>query len=165
MELLTQNELKLVLNYNPETGIFTWIVNKGKIKIGDIAGCLNPKGYLKIKINYNQYFAHRLAFLYMTGEWPKEQIDHININKSDNRWCNLREANNGQNQSNALVYKSNKIGIKGVRWQKHHKKYEARLRFNKKTMSLGYYDDVEDAAKAYKNAAKFYHKEFARWSI
>ena len=50
------------------------IVKNGKIKIGDIAGCLNPKGYLKIKINYNQYFAHRLAFLYMTGEWPKEQI-------------------------------------------------------------------------------------------
>ena len=107
--MITQEYLKSVLSYDPETGIFTWKYRQGLIgkKISwntryseKQAGTIDPVGYLGIAIEYKRYYAHRLAWLYMTGELPKKYIDHLNGNKSDNRFLNLREATNSENQQN-----------------------------------------------------------------
>lgn len=112
---LTQCKLKEWLTYDPNSGIFIW--NKdthGKVKKGDIAGHLNGFGYITIKLLQINYRAHRLAFLYMTGHWPEMEVDHINQNKADNRWCNLRDVNRSTNCSNKSVQKNNQLGEKNI---------------------------------------------------
>lgn len=100
------------LSYDPICGHFHWMIAKPKVHIGMRAGNLTERGYRKIRINGKKYFEHRLAFYFMTGEWPKDQVDHINGITDDNSWANLREATNGQNQWNAKPYSS--TGVKGV---------------------------------------------------
>src|SRR5690349_15052213 len=100
---LTQQYLKEILHYDPETGVFIWYTSRGHCKAGNVAGSLNL-GYILIGICNFKYQAHRLAWLYMTGEWPTFEIDHKNGVSSDNRWENLREATriiNGQNRRKA----------------------------------------------------------------
>lgn len=82
--MLTQERLKELLKYDPETGLFTWISRKPKVKLNTIAGYKTKRGYILIGVDRVYYFGHRLAFFYMTGQWPKEVIDHINCIKSDN---------------------------------------------------------------------------------
>lgn len=106
--------LKEILNYNPETGIFTWKSRRPRIRVGQIAGSKNNERYVNIKIDGILYKAHRLAWLYMTGEWPKDQIDHINGIRDDNRFCNLREVTNASNQWNKTHNKNNKAGYKNL---------------------------------------------------
>ena len=91
--LLTQDGLRQLLNYDPDMGAFTWRQGRGPVRAGGVAGCLTRKGYRRIQIDGQNYMAHRLAWLYMYGSWPPEQIDHINEIKSDNRLDNLRLAN------------------------------------------------------------------------
>ena len=125
--MITQSQLKELLHYDPETGVFTRLKSTtSNARICDIAGYKKQDGYLLIGINIKQYFAHRLAFLYMTGKFPQKQIDHINTIRDDNRWSNLREANNQQNSYNQTKYKNNKSGFKGVCWHKNKKKWQAR---------------------------------------
>ena len=100
------------IHYDPVTGVFTWEASKPRIRKGSRAGGLTERGYRKIRINGKKYFEHRLAFYLVTGEWPTDQVDHINGTTDDNRWINLREASNGQNQWNAKPYSS--TGVKGV---------------------------------------------------
>ena len=158
---LTQEYLKSILHYNPETGIWTWISARPKIRIGDIAGGI-VHGYLSIKINGKKYFAHRLAWLYMTGEWPTEEIDHMDLNRKNCKWNNLREASRTQNFANQRKYSNNKSGIKGVCWDKSANKWLAQIQINKQKIMLGFYENVKDAAEVYAKAAKEYFKEFAR---
>jgi len=101
--MITQDKLKEILDYNQHTGLFTWkkIKKYSNRSVGDIAGSLSL-GYVVIGIDKKIYKAHRLAWLYVYGEFPKEQLDHINGNKEDNRICNLREANQSQNNFNFL---------------------------------------------------------------
>src|SRR6266446_8705973 len=115
--------LKKNIKYDPVTGHFTWIKKrKGRNHaIGSKAGYTDAYGYLTIGINYKIYKAHRLAWLYMTGKWPKNFIDHINRDPSDNRWENLREATRSQNQINSKVPSSSKLGIKGIRLRSYGK--------------------------------------------
>ena len=159
--MINQEYLKSILHYNPETGSFIWIAPFKNINVGDIAGTLNY-GYIRIGINKKYYAAHRLIWLYMTGEWPKEEIDHIDMNRSNNRWINLRKATKSQNYANQKKYFNNTSGHKGVFWHKKNKKWLACLRYNKKLIYLGCYDNIDDAAKAYENAAFKYFGEFAR---
>ncbi|MCK9994454.1 MAG: hypothetical protein Dbin4_02974, partial [Alphaproteobacteria bacterium] len=101
MAELTQSRLKELLHYDPDTGVFTRRVQtSSNARVGDVAGCLHPEGYRHIQIDGKRYAAHRLAWLYMTGEWPTNQLDHLNGVRDDNRWGNLREATHGQNQQN-----------------------------------------------------------------
>ena len=158
---MTQQELKELLHYDQDTGIFTWLISRGNIKNGKK---INNSAfyYTNIKINKKSYRAHRLAWLYVYGFMPTNQIDHINGNKSDNRICNLREVTNQQNQFNSPVRKDNKSGIKGVHWHKKQSKWVANLHINGKQKQLGSFDNLEEAEKVISEARKLHHGEFSR---
>jgi len=125
---LTQEYLKSILHYNQETGDFTWLIKPSvAVKKGSIAGALAlnhiGKKYRRIKINYKSYRAHRLAFFYMTGEWPKDQVDHEDGNGMHNWWNNLRLATQEKNQRNRKLQENNKSGVCGVFFDKETNKW------------------------------------------
>ncbi len=159
---MTQDKLKEILNYDEETGIFKWkISNQSSIKVGDIAGHLSKKvGYTIIGIDNEVYPAHRLAWLYVCGQLPKNEIDHINHIKDDNRICNLREVTHTENSRNQKMRKDNKSGATGVYWYEPLKKWQASIRVNNILIHLGYFKNIKDAVKA-RNKAKIkygFHK-------
>lgn len=154
--MLTQCELKEVLDYNPDTGVFTWIKRNG-----NVAGSKNKGGYICITVKLKKYQAHRLAYLYMTGNFPENFIDHINHIPYDNRWSNLRAATNSQNQANAKKPINNKSGYKGVCWSKTNKRWCAVIVYMKKKMHLGYYTTPQEASEAYKKKSIELNGEFS----
>lgn len=150
-EMITQKRLKELLNYNHETGIFTWRVSRQGIRINAVAGTLS-KGYIRIKINYRFYSAHRLAFLYMTGNWPVDQVDHDKHIRNDNRWVNLNQASPATNNKNSSMSDKNTSGHVGVYWNKGNNKWLSQIGVNGKRKHLGYFVDIEDAKAARKSA-------------
>ena len=150
--MLTQQKLKELLYYYPETGVFTRLQDRRAVKKGSVAGSYNTKGYLKIRIDSKAYLAHRLALLYMTGEFPPDQVDHINRIKDDNRFANLRLVSNLENCHNQSIHKHNTSGITGVCWHKRKKKWTAYIWVNNKRIHLGYYDTIEEAKEERDNA-------------
>ena len=157
LKKITQQELKELLHYNPKTGIFRWKKKVStKINIWQIAGNLDRHGYLKIQIDKKEYRAHRLAWLYETGRFPKEQIDHKNHKRTDNRIVNLREATHQENGKNLSMYSSNMSGATGVCWDKRRKKWRSFIRDNGKQIHIGYFKNKKDAIKARKKAEIFY---------
>lgn len=165
---LTSELVRSILNYDPEIGIFTWKYRSGAAKAwntrysGKTAGSVNKDGYVQIAINNKQYYAHRLAWLYTKGIWPEIQIDHRDLNKSNNKWKNLRKSGSSGNRSNTKIRADSISGIKGVWFDKKRKKYSAQITTQKKHISLGRFDSPEDAYVAYCKAAEKYHGEFAR---
>lgn len=151
-EILTQSYLKSALNYCQESGIFTHIVGSKRISPGTKAGTLHPNGYIQISINYRRYLAHRLAWLYVYGEWPPREIDHINHIRSDNRICNLRAADRIDNLKNRSLQKNSMSGITGVSWHAARRKWIAAIMVNKKYIHLGYFENIEDARDVRKQA-------------
>jgi len=163
---LTQEYIKELLDYNPDTGVFTWKARPREmfnttrgwnifnaIYPGTITGSLNKiSGYLIIGIDAKLYRAHRLAFLYMTGEWPKDQVDHINHDRANNRWLNLREATHQENGMNRSLSKANTSGFTGVCWREDRGKWVASIRIDGSLIHLGYFDDFDDAVAARKAA-------------
>ena len=159
--MLTQEYLKSQLDYNPDTGLFIWLVDKKANKVkGKIAGSERKDKYFHIKLNKKMYLSHRLAFLYVYGYIP-DIIDHINGNPSDNRICNLREATYSQNGCNSKIPNTNISGVKGISWHKQNKKWQASIKINKKFIYLGTYNTVEEAADIIKKARQKYHGEYA----
>jgi hypothetical protein len=159
--MLTQERLKELLHYDEETGLFTReksIAAKGCLK-GKVAGCLTVRGYWKIVIDRNQYAAHRLAWLYVFGQFPDGLIDHINRTKTDNRIANLRVITPSENLQNVYCNKSNNKTSKtrGVSWFKRDKKWQVEIQANKKRVYLGRYDSLDEAKNAYLEAKKIYH--------
>lgn len=159
--MLTQQLLKERFEYCPKTGIFVYLRKVSQnTRVGDIAGCVHkPTGYHKINITLpggksRSYPSHRLAFLWMTGRLPESNIDHINGDKLDNRWDNLREATDSENNRNARRRKDNKSGVCGVYWEKRSERWLSTICFNKKHIRLGLFDLFEDAVKARKEAEK-----------
>lgn len=153
MNELTQSYLKSILNYNPDTGIFTWKVsNSPRVKIGSVAGGLNNHGYIVIVINKKHYLAHRLVCLYMYGKLPPERMDHINHVRDDNRIINLRLASSQENNRNASRRKDNKSGCVGVSWHPKANKWQAYINVNNNEIYLGVFLDIDDAIKARKQA-------------
>lgn len=150
---MNQERLKQLLHYDPETGIFRWLVRRGPKFPGDVAGSENDKGYIQIGLDGKTYRAHRLAWLYMTGEWPKDEIDHRNRVPNHNWFDNLREAGGNQNQANVDKQKNNTSGYKGVQLYKRTGKWQAYIIVNRKQKHLGYFSKVEDAARKYDKAA------------
>ena len=144
--MLTQKEVKEILNYDPLTGIFTRKVSPSrKIRAGSVAGHLNKLGYTEIMISGKIYKAHRLAWLYVYGYFPEHQIDHKDRNKSNNRINNLRHATHSCNMRNTGLQQNNTSGIKGVSWYKRSDKWRARIKVNNKHRHLGYFTDFSEA--------------------
>lgn len=158
--ILTQERLKKLLTYDPETGVFVWAKQTSRIKIGDVAGCNHSSGYRNINIDYKQYSAHRLVWLYMVGAFPPDQIDHINRNKSDNRFANLRAVTGSENQHNANLKITNTSGYKGVYYHKTNKKWAAEICLNNVKNRLGNFSTPEEASAAYLAAQKIYHPTY-----
>jgi hypothetical protein len=157
---ITQEQLKKILHYDPETGIFRWRYSVAKrVKPWDVAGSKNSQGYILFKLNNQGFKAHRLAWLYMTGVWPKDNIDHKDMDKSNNSWGNLREATSKQNQENIPLRKNNSSGFRGVSWYGPLQKWAAYIRHNKKKVHFGYFKTAEEAAQvaAAKRAELFTH--------
>ncbi|QBR52757.1 HNH endonuclease [Erwinia sp. QL-Z3] len=160
--MLTASEVKKILNYDSDSGIFTWILPASKsIKPGRVAGSISSNGYLRIKINGKSYPAHRIAWLLVHNTFPDTEIDHINGEKLDNRITNLRIASRLQNNRNVIKRKDNTSGFKGVSWQLPNKKWVARISVNRKRLTIGFFDSKEEAAEAYKQASIKYHGEFS----
>ena len=153
MPELTQERLKELLHYNPDTGIFTWLeLACRKMPAGSIAGCKNCHGYVQIKVIGRQYPAHRLAWFYVYGEFPEDQLDHINHDGIDNRIGNLRLATDLMNKKNFPKAKNNSSGFTGVHWNKAERKWRAQIMIHKKNIHLGTFDRKGDAIKARKAA-------------
>jgi hypothetical protein len=146
--MLTQEQLKEILHYDPESGIFRWRKSVARcIKPWDVAGT-DVHGYVVIEIKAKPHAAHRLAWLYMTGSLPQVQVDHEDRVRSNNSWSNLREATHKQNMENKPIYKNNSSGYRGVCWCKRNEKWAAKLSHNKKNIHVGYFDDAKEAAQA-----------------
>lgn len=160
--LLSQERLKEVLSYNPETGVFTWIKKLSrKTKLGSVAGSLDGS-YLAIRIDKKKYKVNRLAWLYMTGEDPGSSIvEHKDQNKTNNAWTNLRLANQSQNIANIKTFKHNTTGYKGVSKSKTNPKYQAKIQYKKKSIYIGSYDTPGEASAAYQAKALELFGEFA----
>lgn len=159
MDILTQEYLKSIILYEPLTGMFIWRYKEACPSFkrgGRISNCVEKDGYIQIRISGKSFKAHRLAFLYITGEWPKEQVDHINGIRRDNRWCNIRECTPRENMFNMRACVDGKI--KGIR--KKNKSYEVTLRINGIPTYLGSYKNLEDAVKTIRAAREKYHKDF-----
>jgi hypothetical protein len=155
--MITQSYLKAYLVYRPETGEFFAKSDNGRFKAGRRLGTLHSIGYEVIRIEKKLYKSHRLAWLYMTGSFPKQSIDHINRVKNDNRWLNLREVSQSQNSENNPMKRSNSSGFVGVGYSKKLKKWRSRIMYGYKEVHLGYFDSPESAHDAYCVAAAKYH--------
>lgn len=161
MAELTAALLREALNYDSESGLFTWKTPRPKIRVGNVAGKIGTHGYRLICIDHKSYGAHRLAWLYMTGEWPVAEIDHINHDRLDNSFANLRPASRVENQGNKVRQSNNKSGFKGVSRERRRNKWVAEIRRGNTRLYLGQYDDINHAAEAYRIAASKLYGEFA----
>ena len=160
---LTAERLREVLRYEPETGLWLWVVSRGGTKIGAVAGTPHD-GYVRIKIDGCLYLAHRLAWFWMTGEWPEFEVDHEDLDRANNRWKNLRHATDSQNRANTKAFSNNKSGFKGVSWHARIGKWMVSISVNRKKTHLGYFDCPAAGSFAYQIEADKAFGEFARSS-
>lgn len=161
---ISADRLRELFSYDPLTGIFT---NKsdhgrfGRIKAGTVMGSNHSGGYLAFWVDGKTYFNHRLAYLYVNGEFPSGDIDHINGKRSDNRFQNLRAATRSENNQNRrTLSKANTSGYLGVSFHKQRKKWTARIQIADNYKSLGLFNDKDEAYEAYL-AAKFKFHPFS----
>nr|DAZ46220.1 MAG TPA: endonuclease [Caudoviricetes sp.] len=158
--MLNQEYIKKILHYSPSSGLFYW--NKPGRKIdGKIAGSRKRNGYLQIEIERRKFYLHRLAWLYVYGDMPHVEVDHINGVRDDNRICNLRLASRSQNGMNTIKPATNTSGIKGVSWDKRNNKWCAQIKINQKTVWLGRHTSIESASMAIERARMKLHGDFA----
>ena len=156
--LISIQRLKELLNYDPDTGEFTWRVGKRGLYAGDIAGCIAKHHYRVIRLDNKLYYAHRLAFFWSTGRWPK-YVDHKNRCTLDNRFSNLREASMSENLMNARRPRNNTTGYKGVWFDKNVGRYRAEVSGDH---IPGFFVTAKEAHEAYMVEAKKRFGEFAR---
>lgn len=157
--IVTPKRLRELLEYDAATGLLTWRVNrKGTVKAGDVAGSPAAGGYLNISIDWRLYKAHRLAWLYVYGEWPAQQIDHINGDPMDNRIANLRDVSPTVNTQNQRLARSdNRSGVMGTR--ERDGRWIARIGLSgKRQKHLGMFDTQAEAHEAYLEAKRLLHE-------
>ena len=155
--MTAQEQLRKLLHYDPDTGVFTRLVRtSSRVNIGDIAGSKHVEGYWTISVEGRQQLAHRLAFLYMTGELPA-LVDHINGVRTDNRWANLREASFTANAENRVNRPWGNNPFMGVSWDKTKNKWLCCITVNNKTVNLGRFTDPAEAHQVYLKAKRELH--------
>jgi hypothetical protein len=157
--MITQARLKELLNYDPDTGVWTWRVWRGGSapRVGEIA-CHKQQRPRQIKIMGRLYQTSHLAFLYMMGQWPRRTIDHINLDYLDDRWCNLREATKQEQSCNKRGWA--RSGYKGVTVDRNGG-FIARIGHNSEVIYLGWRRTAEEAYELYRAAAAKLHGAFA----
>jgi hypothetical protein len=159
---LTPARLRELFKYDPETGLFTRRISVKGHPAGTIATRKMSAGYIEIGVDGRKYLAHRLAFLFVNGNWPPEQVDHINRQRTDNRWANLRLASISENHANKAASPANKSGFKGVCWRPKQRKWTAQIKKHRRIYHLGCFDSPSAAHQAYIDAASELFGEFAR---
>lgn len=141
--MLTQDLLRKILHYDPETGVFTWSVSRGSVKKGKVAGAVSGR-YRSITVRGKKYLAHRLAWLYVKGRFPARNLDHINRDRYDNRISNLREASPKTNARNSKIYANNTTGVRGVSLARG--RFRAQIRVDQVKYDLGTFGTLQEAA-------------------
>jgi hypothetical protein len=160
MGALTQTRLQELLHYNPDLGEFRWKVDRTRtVRAGQVAGYFDLLGYSRIMIEYSSYYAHRLAWLYVHGNWPAEEIDHINRVRGDNRLANLREATSSQN--NHIKSINRRVLFKGV--SSSGSRFCAAIGVGGRRIHLGTFDTPNEAHAAYCKAATEHFGDFAQF--
>ena len=160
--MITQDRLKELLDYDPESGDFTWrSPTSFRTQKGEIAGSKTKSGYIEIGLDGTSYYAHRLAWLFVYGVLPS-QIDHHDLDKSNNSFRNLRQASTSENKANEGFRSTNTSGVKGVCWSKRHQKWRAQITFRGRNRFLGHFREIEDAGAAYRSEAVRLFGDFAR---
>ena len=160
MSELTAEKLRELLSYDPATGEFRWlIVKNNRIKAGDVAGTPTGNGYRQIGVSGELFLSHRLAWLYVYGRWPENCIDHANGIRDDNRIENLREATHAENMQNIRRVPANKKSGAplGASFSARDKRWQAHIKVENKSKSLGYFDTAEEAHAAYLKAKAELH--------
>lgn len=166
MDVLNAETIRELLRYDPETGFFTWMPrhqkyfgNTSELKSWNsrwanrkALTAINGDGYCHGKIMKKTYKAHRVAWVYQTGDWPCGQIDHINGIRTDNRPENLREVDNSKNQKNSRLSRNNKSGVTGVCWAQKNQRWMAYIWANGRQNYIGFFDTIKDAAAARKES-------------
>ena len=160
---LTHQRLVEVLRYNRSTGLFTWKISiNSRARAGDIAGCPDDRGYIKIRIDGVKYYAHRLAWFYVKGVWPPKLIDHRDLKRPNNKFRNLRCGTHSLNHANVKPGRANRSGFKGVSWHRKAKKWVAQITIDQTNRYLGLHTSKRAARAAYLKAATEHFGEFAR---
>lgn len=163
--MISAEELKAEMRYEPETGQFYWLKSgKGRkpdLKVGTVVSCYGGLQYVHVHLRGKKYSGHRLAWFYVYGNWPPEDIDHIDGNGLNNSIANLRLASRTQNMCNRTAFKNNKSGMKGVYLDRRSGKWRSEIKFNRVRHHLGRYETAEEAYSAYLKAAQRLHGQFA----
>jgi hypothetical protein len=165
MTRITVERLREVLHYEPTTGVFTWLVYRGrKAKAGFVAGTTGAQGYRQIIVDGAHYKANCLAWLYMTGKWPTGDVDHRDTDRLNDKWGNLRKATRSQNAANRKRHHNNSSGFKGVHFRKDRasRPWAASIGVNYHRHHLGFFETAQEAHAAYVAAAIKHFGEFAR---
>jgi len=159
MKELTYARAAALLTYNKESGALTRAKRlSNSVTVGEIAGSLHQKGYIYLYVDGRRYLAHRVAWLLETGSWPLAQIDHIDGNRANNRWLNLREVSNQQNAENKRAASSNTSGLLGVSWMSQAGKWRAQICCDGNVKYLGLFKDKNAAHAAYLKQKRLLHK-------
>jgi AP2 domain len=158
---LTAGRLHELLDYDPETGVFTWLEHRGRVKAGDVAGTRGHDG-VGIRVDRRRYRASHLAVLWMTGEWPPDQINYFDDDDTNIRWANLRLIGRSQKMYNRGKQRNNSAGFKGVTFHKGRDKFQAQIQAAGDYRFLGYFDSPQAAHRAYCRAARRMHGKYAR---
>lgn len=160
--MISHDELTRLLDYDPNTGVFTWAVDKQyNARRGEVAGNKIKRGYWRVTVAGKVYPAHRLAWFYSYREWPPHEIDHIDRDRTNNRLSNLRLATRIENAGNMWREKQNTSGYKGVVWHKGGKKWMASVKHRGNQIYLGLFENKEDARYAYTMKVRELFGEFA----
>lgn len=160
-QTITYERLRQLVSYSPLVGVFEWRRPGRRIRQGGLAGGVIPSGYVRVCLDGRPYPAHRLAWLYMTREWPEKDIDHIDGDRSNNAFSNLRLATQAQNCANTRRNKANTSGVKGVSWQPALGKWRAMIRSGEKSVFDKSFDSLDEAKAEIEKARNQLHGQFA----